>query len=195
MKILFLITFFVLVGCTNGYQAETLPTIKPTRIPTKTFVPSHPSYQATREESGLASTPDQAELTDSEKEEYLLSLIGFIIQDQPKGTESLQKYLPNIDLEIKRNVITYSTREIIDDPDEYASLVVDLIFAASIASTEHASGDWGINRIEFIMNPKFNVFYTTFVDGHDKIARIKNEADASALWDLLESESSIQPSG
>lgn len=49
MKNFFLITFFVLVGCTTEYQAESLPTITPTRIPTNTFVPSPPSPQATRE--------------------------------------------------------------------------------------------------------------------------------------------------
>ena len=132
MKKLFLITLFVLVGCT-GYQPELLPTITPTRIPTNTSVPSHTSHQATRVAEILEGTTDQAELTDSEKEEVLLSLIEFIIHDQPKLTESLQKHLPNIDLEIKRDVITFSTGEIIDDFDEHRSLVLDLVFAASLA--------------------------------------------------------------
>jgi len=38
MKKLCLITLLVLVGCTTGYQVESLPPIKPTRIPTNTSI-------------------------------------------------------------------------------------------------------------------------------------------------------------
>ena len=162
---------------TTSIPSDTPSLAKPTKTNTPTDKPKPsstftPFANLTKEQIG----------TTEERIEFLWLFFYAMVEDV-QDAKTLRKYLNTLDIGIENDTLTYSSWADINK-DESIDLAWDLLYWGAVVSTQGKSGNWNLDRIEFINYGPLKSSVTYYIEGNDTMVSLAD--NPSLMLDIME---------